>query len=524
MMNSMNYSVDRRISEAGGGRSGLSQSWARLGHAHPERIRGSASVWLWRLVAVQVLVWTVVPALVNITPQTDTLEGYLWGREWPLLTYKHPQLPAWMLQIMHDLTGSYTWGHYFLSQAMVAVTFLVVYALGRAMLGPRAALAGVLLLPTTGFFSWGTRQFNHDIVQMPFWAGISWLLWMAARTNRIGWWVALGVVGGAALYAKFEVALILIFGLVWLIADPAARRLFAGKGPWVAMAIVLAFAAPIFVTMAHDNFMQLTYAVGRSGETMATRGRFYFIGVQIMLMLIFALALRSTRLMGRHAELIAPGHDLRLGDAQARTYLLWMGLGPIALLLAASLFTGVAEAWSKPMYNLVGLIAVAYLGGRLTKRAMRRVLIWGFAMSIGTALAYGVYAPTQCYIFHDLTHACVPAPEIARTLETDWHRSVDTPIGIVAGEEEMSMAVGVFLPDAPSMFTDFDPAHAPWITPERIARQGLLVVWTTDANLPAPAEPWIANRPVGQESFGWANGAPPIVVHYVIVPPKGVAP
>lgn len=520
----MEVSADRRVAEADGGWSGVTRSWALQRWAQPQGFERSATTWLWRLIIVQVLVWTLIPALVNITPQTDTLEGYLWGREWPFLTYKHPQLPAWLLQITHDLTGSYTWGHYFLSQAMIAATFLAVFALGRDMMGPRAALAGVLLLPTTGFFSWGTRQFNHDVVQMPFWAGFAWLLWKAARTDRLGWWVALGVMGGAGLYAKFQVALILIFGLIWLIANPTARRCFAGKGPWVAIAIVLAFSVPLFVAMAHDHFMQLAYAIGRSGESMQTRGRFYFIGVQIALMLIFPLALRSSRLIGGRAERIAGTGSLRLGDAQGRGYLLWMGLGPICLLMVISLFSGAAEAWSKPMYTLVGLIAIAFLGGRLTDRVMRRVLIWGFGMAVGTALAYRLYAPAQCYLVQDLTHACLPAPQIARTLEADWQRHQSTPIGIVAGEGDMMMAVGVFLPDMPSMFTDFDPAHAPWITPERIARQGMLVVWTDDAALPPEAQPWIVGRPVGQESFTWARGAAPLVVHYVIVPPQRVAP
>lgn len=480
------------------------------------------AVWLWRLVAVQVLAWTVVPALVNLTPPTDTVESYLWGREWRLLTYKHPQMPGWILDILHRLTGNYVWGHFFASQLMVALTFLAVYALGREMMGPRAALAGVFLLPVTGIFSWGTRQFNHDVAQMPFWAAIAWLLWVAARRDRMGWWVALGLVGGIGLYAKFQVALMLIFGLVWLLADPRARRRLAGPGPWVAMGLVLAFTVPIFVQMARDDYMQLSYAFGRTGQTLVQRGRFYFIGVQVALMILVPVALWSVGLIGRRAA-PAAGQS-RLADPQARGFLLWMGLGPITLLLALSPFLGIAEAWSKPMYSLVGLVAMGFLGGRLGPAGMRRLRVWAFAMTIGTAAAYGAYAPAQCNLSHDLTHACLPSGRIARTLEADWRAQVPGPIGIVAGDEDMMMNVALFLPDAPSMFTQMNFAYAPWITPARIARQGMLVVWTRPDTLPAAAQTWIAGRPVGQESFTWAQGAPPLVVHYVIVPPEGSLP
>ncbi|MGX7873674.1 hypothetical protein ACVDG5_013725 [Mesorhizobium sp. ORM6] len=52
----------------------------------------------WYLLAllclVQILCWTVVPSLVDPAPPADVVEGFMWGREWVLLTYKHPQLPA----------------------------------------------------------------------------------------------------------------------------------------------------------------------------------------------------------------------------------------------------------------------------------------------------------------------------------------------------------------------------------------------------------------------------------------------
>ena len=156
------------------------------------------------LCLVQLVVWTVAPAVVDRTPPNDALEEILWSREWMLLTYKHPQLPAWLTSITYHLTGSYLWGGYLLPQLAVCATFALVYALGRDMMGARAALAGVLLLPVTGFFSAGTRQFNHDIAQLPFWAAICWLLWRATQEEKTRWWVLLGTSAGIGLYAKLD--------------------------------------------------------------------------------------------------------------------------------------------------------------------------------------------------------------------------------------------------------------------------------------------------------------------------------
>src|SRR5689334_7653189 len=87
----------------------------------------------WRLLALlclaQIACWTVMPALVNVGPPRDVVEGFMWGREWVLLTYKHPQLPCWLLEISHLVTGSFRWPQYMLSQLMVSATFVLVYLL-----------------------------------------------------------------------------------------------------------------------------------------------------------------------------------------------------------------------------------------------------------------------------------------------------------------------------------------------------------------------------------------------------------
>ncbi len=337
------------------------------GLAHPA---ASDPIAPWRQVGLlcllQLVAWTVIPALVNRTPPTDTLESFLWGREWLVLSYKHPQLPSWVLQIVYHLTGSYVWSGFLASQIAVCLAFPFVYLLGRDMMGARAALAGLLLLPVTGYYSWGTRQFNHDVAQIPFWAALSWLLWRAERDNRLGQWIAFGLVAGASLYAKFTTGLILLFALAWMIAEPRARRRLATPGPWIALALSIVVAAPIFVTLVRDHFIQFAYAAVSDSWSVSHHGKFYYVGVQLALFVVFPFALWSSGLIGRRPSTLE-GSSILLADARARRYLLWMGLGPAALLVLASPFVGVGEAWSKPMYSLVGLVVVAYLGRRLTR-------------------------------------------------------------------------------------------------------------------------------------------------------------
>ncbi|MEX6505316.1 glycosyltransferase family 39 protein [Jiella sp. M17.18] len=489
-----------------------SSKWRNLFFATP--VRGLISI-----CGLQLLLWTLVPWIISRTPPTDTLEGYMWGREWVPMTYKHPQMPAWLLEIAHDLTGSFTWAHLLLSQIVVCATFVLVFLLARDMVGKRGALASVLLLPTLAVFSWGTPQFNHDVMQMPFWVAVCWLFWRAERDNRIGWWIALGLVSGVSLYAKFSMGLIMLFGGLWLVAEPQARKRLASPGPWIALAIVAVFSAMILYNLEQLHFLPLTYADGRDGWVMRHRSRLYYIGVQLGVLLFFPLALYASGLWRRTKEIVQPTPGPLLRDPRARMYLLWMGAVPPLLLALVSPFTGVGENWSKPMYSLVGLIAVAYLGQRLSDRVMRNLVCWAVGMVLLGATVYGVSKPASCYFKGKMNNSCLPGPTIGARLQDLWHTKEHRPLGIVAGEDNLMMATGVFASDMPSMFTEFNFAEAPWITPARIARQGMLVVWSGNGRAPAPSDQWTKGLPVGHERFAWTPGHPPMTVSYVMVPP-----
>jgi hypothetical protein len=71
--------------------------------------------------ALQVVVWTITPAIINSAPALDVIEGYMWGREWVLPTYKHPAMPSWVLEASRLLSGgAIGWPAYLASQLFIA--------------------------------------------------------------------------------------------------------------------------------------------------------------------------------------------------------------------------------------------------------------------------------------------------------------------------------------------------------------------------------------------------------------------
>lgn len=69
-----------------------------------------------------------------------------------------------------------------------------------------------------------------------------------------------------------------------------------------------------------------------------------------------------------------------------------------------------------------------------------------------------------------------PRYELGQQLTRIWHSQTGLPLSIVAGTQELAESVSFYSKDHPSTFIAFDFHDAPWITPERITRQGFAIV------------------------------------------------
>ncbi len=134
--------------------------------------------------ALHFVVWIALPALLYANLPLDLIEALTYGREWQLGYDKLPPLPWWLVEIMHRAFGADA-AYYALAQAAVVIAFIAVWATARPLIGATGALVAVLIIDGMHYFQYTAVKFNHDVIQLPFWALAGYAFHAALKRGRL---------------------------------------------------------------------------------------------------------------------------------------------------------------------------------------------------------------------------------------------------------------------------------------------------------------------------------------------------
>ena len=209
------------------------------------------------------VVWTALPAILYLNLPLDLIEALTYGREWQLGYDKLPPLPWWLVEIVYRVFGVDT-AYYALAQAVVVIAFILVWTTARPLVGAVGALVAILIIDGMHYFNFTAAKFNHDVIQLPFWALAGFAFHAGLRRGGIGYWALLGAALGCALWAKYFVAVLVAPLVLFMLLDREARRRLAAPGPWVAAAVALLIMAPHLVWLVQNDFLPFHYAEARA--------------------------------------------------------------------------------------------------------------------------------------------------------------------------------------------------------------------------------------------------------------------
>ena len=195
----------------------------------------------------------------------DLIEALTYGREWQLGYDKLPPLPWWLVEIMHRAFGADA-AYYALAQAAVIIAFVAVWATARPLVGATGALVAVLIIDGMHYFQYTAVKFNHDVIQLPFWALAGYAFHAALKRGRLAHWLLLGFAFGSALWAKYFVVVLAAPYALFLDFRPRRAPRFGDARAMACADRRAVIAAPHVVWLFQTDFLPLAYAEHRAAD------------------------------------------------------------------------------------------------------------------------------------------------------------------------------------------------------------------------------------------------------------------
>src|SRR5579863_2151565 len=437
--------------------------------------------------ALHFAVWTALPALLYANLPLDLIEALTYGREWQLGSDKLPPLPWWLVEIVHRSFGVDA-AYYAMAQAAVVIAFVLVFATARPLLGATGALVAVLIIDGMHYFQYTAVKFNHDVVQLPFWALAGYCFHAALKRGRLGHWTLLGVAFGGALWAKYFVVMLAAPYALFALFDKQARRALATPGPWLALAIALLIALPHVIWLFHTDFLPFAYAEHRAAPV---RGWFdhilhpaFFTASQIFFLLpsLFIAAALLWPPQKTRGEFAADAFDRRI------VTLLAFGPGAATIALAAASGRGAVAMWGYPLWLFVGLWIVMAVRRLLDRDRIGRVVAAWAAVAAVMVVAFVVNYTVLPLIDHRYRAEFYPGDALGKTLTERFHTATGKPLRYVIGSMWDGGNLAHYSPDQPHVLIDGEPARAPWINLHDLRKNGAVVVWTQSDPRVLPAQ------------------------------------
>jgi hypothetical protein len=442
--------------------------------------------------------WTAFQTVLNSSEALhhDMTEAYVWGREFQLGYFKHPPLWAWIAGAWFWLWPRTNWAFEVLGGVNVAVGLWGAWRLIGLFAQGERRLAALLLLMTTPLYAALAFKFNANTIFIALWPWTLYTLLRSVDRARPIDAALFGLMAAADMLSKYYAILLLIACLAAVLVHPRRKAYFTSAAPYLSVVVGAAAVAPHVWWLFANNFGPFHFFNGETGHSFGfALGKAG--GLIFGILAIHALAILLVVVAGWPNRRRWAANAARLLRDPRRRVLAMIVLAPVVLTLVAGLAFRLKAStnWTIGDFPLVGLLLIEIAAPeprRLTRMA-------GGAAVAGAVVALALSPWAAMRAFHDkVGEASEPRIELAAAARKVWSARSAGPMGFVAGAPQYAEAVVFYGDDPASEFTDFDPRHAPWVTPDALARRGLIAVCARDdaaclaaaARLATPRSNW----------------------------------
>ena len=374
------------------------------------------------------MLWTLVPSLLNTNLPLDTIEALAWGSNLDWGFNKHPPLSAFAVEFFFKIFGNNDWAYYLLSQIFVLITFFFVWKFSNEILEDKThSLLSILLLVGIYFYNFTTPEFNVNVSQLPFWALSVYFFWRGLNLNKNIDWILFGVFSTLGFLSKYLFVYILITLFIFFIFNFKNHQKCL-KGYLLSILISLILLIPHFLWLFENNFATIFYGLNRSGlsefklinhfknpiELLIKQA---IIIIPFFLMIFTILKKIKIKINIKNKKVI---------------FLLSINFIPILLILATSLFVGakIRTMWMTPFYLFFGTLFLFIFKNFIDLKKIKRFYYIFLFFFILSPVLYSVVS-----LADKTKRTDYPGKEIARLVQNKWDDNFTNEIKIVIGDE-----------------------------------------------------------------------------------------
>jgi 4-amino-4-deoxy-L-arabinose transferase-like glycosyltransferase len=453
---------------------------------------------------------------------TDMGEFVAWSREVGLGTPKHPPLGAWLLRIWFDVFPREDWAYYCFAVLLPTVALWITWRLAARYLPPDKRVAGVVLLTFVPFYNFHAMKFNANTVLTPFWALATWWFLRSFETRRVGWAMLAGIGAAAAMLAKYwSITLLAGLGLA-AVTDPRRAVYFSSPAPYVTLAVGTVLLTPNIHWLTAHAFMPFSYAMEAHPGTPAFALLSAFIFTSNGL--AYAVAAIVLCVLATRPNWAAIRDTLWPSESERRTLLIVFAAPFLfAVLIAVLLTVAIESIWVTPALTLLPIVLLSSPLVAISRLAAVRLL----ALAVVFPLVMLTISPLVALGLHlsGVSDNGSDYRAVAEAVERVWHSQTNQPLRIV-GSTTFGNGVVFYFKEEPSTLDIDNPKLTPWVSVDRIRREGAAIVCPEKGAFCMRALRGYAahyrviadeNVEVSRRYFGFAS--PPERYEIIVIPP-----
>jgi len=417
------------------------------------------------LIVMHVAIWTVFPSFLRGNLPLDAIEGITWAKHIDFGYDKNPFFYPWIIAFTINYISNAEWAIYFLSQLSVVTCFISIWIIARNILTPVHALLSVILLESIQYYNIHTIDFSDNTLELGIWGLISLFFYKAIENNKWYSWLLFGVFSGIGIVTKYYTVILLTSILLFLLMYKENHKFFKNKFLYLGAICCLLIVLPNIIWLAKHDFSTLIYTASRASTSKSHLyfpAKFLFEQLQNLIIPFILLCCfkRSANFNYNNTH---------------NTYLFFLGVAPLLLTLAVSLFFGLKlrAAWGQPLLSFWGIILIVLMQPQITKSG---IIKFSILFSLLGTIVIGLYSSALLHPTKPKT-ANFPGKEISDKVTKVWHEKYNSSLKYTAGGRWLAGNIAYYSNDKPEVFIDYDKKKNTSVDHDNLKKHGAVFVW-----------------------------------------------